>query len=92
MADLTTVEGTLAYLEGTRFVAKDVQLLAGGRSAFVYRVILETPLDTGEKTIVLKHFEGYGALFRDTKAPIERAVRFTALADFIVLLTPPSLT
>ncbi|KAG8795231.1 hypothetical protein FRC12_016872 [Ceratobasidium sp. 428] len=70
--DLTTREGTLTYLQHTQYAASDVQLLAGGRSAFVYRVTLKDPLPTGETSIILKHFEAYGAAFREKKIPVER--------------------
>ncbi|CUA74642.1 hypothetical protein RSOLAG22IIIB_11352 [Rhizoctonia solani] len=73
MHDLKSREGVLAYLEGTRFAAADVQLLSGGLSAFTYRVILKVPLDTGEKTVVIKHFEGYLAGREPTKWGAERA-------------------
>ncbi|KAG8788254.1 hypothetical protein FRC12_014785 [Ceratobasidium sp. 428] len=70
--DLTTDEGTLAYLQSTQYAASDVQLLTGGRSAFVYRVTLKDPLPTGETTLILKHFEAYGAAFRQKKIFVER--------------------
>ncbi|CAE6466214.1 unnamed protein product [Rhizoctonia solani] len=73
MHDLKSREGVLAYLEGTRFAAADVQLLSGGLSAFTYRAILKGPLDTGEKTVVIKHFEGYLASHEVMKWGVERA-------------------
>ncbi|KAH7322135.1 kinase-like domain-containing protein [Rhizoctonia solani] len=57
MHDLRTTEGTLAYLNTTRFPATEVQLLSGGNSAFTFRATLKTPLPSGEKTVVLKHAE-----------------------------------
>ncbi|KAG9095604.1 hypothetical protein FRC07_011069 [Ceratobasidium sp. 392] len=74
MHDLTTVEGILAYLEGTRFAATEVQLLTGGHSGFTYRAILQTPLPTGETSVVLKHSEGYLAAHQPMKVEAERAV------------------
>ncbi|KAJ1301951.1 hypothetical protein OPQ81_000790 [Rhizoctonia solani] len=73
MHDLQSSEGILAYLKDTRFAASNVQPLSGGSSAFTFRVILEVPLETGEKTIVIKHFEGFVASRRDVKANAERA-------------------
>lgn len=74
MYDLTTAHGTQAYLKDTRFAASDVQLLSGGRSAFTYRAVLEIPLSTGEKTVILKHFEGYFADYGSEKIDVQRAV------------------
>ncbi|KDN45832.1 hypothetical protein RSAG8_04665, partial [Rhizoctonia solani AG-8 WAC10335] len=73
MHDLKSCEGVVAYLKGTRFAASDVQLLSGGLSAFTYRAVLEVPLDTGEKTVVVKHFEGYLAGHEEMKWDVERA-------------------
>ncbi|KAG8726620.1 hypothetical protein FRC11_014818 [Ceratobasidium sp. 423] len=73
MHDLKSPEGVLAYLKGTRFAASDVQLLSGGVSAFTYWVVLEVPPDTGESTIVVKHFEGFLAHHQEMKWGIERA-------------------
>ncbi|CAE6376598.1 unnamed protein product [Rhizoctonia solani] len=73
MHDLKSAEGVAAYLKGTHFAASDVQRLSGGVSAFTYRIMLQTPLDTGEKTFVIKHFEGYLACHEDMKWGIERA-------------------
>lgn len=76
MHNLTTVNGTLEYLKNTHFAASDVQLLSGGHSAFTYRAILDTPLATGEKTVILKHFENYLALYNldNVKIEAQRAV------------------
>ncbi|KAH7322140.1 kinase-like domain-containing protein [Rhizoctonia solani] len=73
MHDLKSTKGVVAYLKGTRFTASDVHLLAGGVSAFTYRVVLESPLENGENTIVIKHFEGYLAHHEEMKWGIERA-------------------
>ncbi|KAG8689927.1 hypothetical protein FRC11_014856 [Ceratobasidium sp. 423] len=73
MHNLKSPEGVAAYLKGTRFSASDVQLLSGGQSAFTYRIVLEVPLYTGEKTIVIKHFEGYFAAHEPIKWDVERA-------------------
>ncbi|KAJ1301952.1 hypothetical protein OPQ81_000791 [Rhizoctonia solani] len=73
MHDLKSVEGVISYLKGTRFASSNVQLLSGGVSAFTYRVVLEVPLDTGETTVVIKHFEGYLAQHEEMKWGIERA-------------------
>ncbi|KAG8698088.1 hypothetical protein FRC11_014654 [Ceratobasidium sp. 423] len=75
MHDLKTPDGVLAYLKGTRFPASDVQPLSGGGSAFTYRAVLENPLETGEKTVVIKHFEGFVARIEEVKATAERATR-----------------
>ncbi|KAH7322139.1 kinase-like domain-containing protein [Rhizoctonia solani] len=73
MHDLKSPEGVVAYLKGTRFAASDAQLLSGGQSAFTYRVVLEVPLETGEETIVIKHFEGYLAAHEPMKWDVQRA-------------------
>ncbi|CAE6462392.1 unnamed protein product [Rhizoctonia solani] len=73
MHDLKSPEGVITYLKGTRFAASSVHRLVGGVSAFTYRVLLEAPLDTGEHTIVIKHFEGYLANHEEMKWGIERA-------------------
>jgi len=81
MFNLTTAEGVLAYLEGTQFAATDVQLLPGGHSAFTYRAKLQTPLLTGETSVIIKHAEGYCAFHQATKFEAERAVyEYEALA------------
>ncbi|KAF8601474.1 hypothetical protein BDV93DRAFT_558320 [Ceratobasidium sp. AG-I] len=74
MTNLTTTEGTLAYLEATRFAATKVCLLTGGHSAFTYRAILKTPLPTGETTVIIKHYEGYIAVHETAKIEAERSV------------------
>ncbi|KAJ1301950.1 hypothetical protein OPQ81_000789 [Rhizoctonia solani] len=68
MHDLKTPEGVLAYLKGTRFSASNVQTLLGGYSAFIYRVALDVPLESGEKTMVIKHFERLCARMEGTGA------------------------
>ncbi|CAE6436093.1 unnamed protein product [Rhizoctonia solani] len=73
MHNLKSPEGVAAYLKGTRYAASDVQLLSGGQSAFTYRIVLEVPLDTRERTIVIKHFEGYLAAYEPMKWDVERA-------------------
>ena len=83
MFNLTTIEGTLTYLEVTRFAATDVQLLTGGHSAFTYRAILNTPLPTGETTVIVKHYEGYIALHEAAKIEAERSVCFVTNVIFI---------
>ncbi|KAG9082065.1 hypothetical protein FRC07_014319 [Ceratobasidium sp. 392] len=75
MPDLTSVEGVFVYLDGTRFAATDVQLLTGGHSGFTYCAKLQTPLPTGETSIVLKHSEGYLAAYQPMEIEAERAVR-----------------
>ena len=77
MSDLTTVEGTLAYLSGTQYEANNVQLLTGGHSAFTYRAIMQSSLSTGETSVIVKHYEGYSALYKDFRNEVERAVRHT---------------
>ncbi|CAE6470871.1 unnamed protein product [Rhizoctonia solani] len=71
MHDLKSPEGVSAYLKGTRFAASDVQPLSGGVSAFAYRAVLEIPLDTGERSIVIKHFEEFLAHRQEMKWGIE---------------------
>ncbi|KAF8697690.1 Phosphotransferase enzyme family, partial [Rhizoctonia solani] len=73
MYNLKSSEGIFEYLNGTRFSASDVQSLSGGSSAFTYRVILENPLKTGEKTVVLKHFESVAARIEGMEADLDRA-------------------
>ncbi|KAF8601472.1 hypothetical protein BDV93DRAFT_585234 [Ceratobasidium sp. AG-I] len=74
MPNLTTAEGTWAYLEATRFAATDVHLLTGGHSAFTYRAVLKTPLPTGETTVIIKHYEGYIAVYEAAKIEAQRSV------------------
>jgi len=59
MADLTVPAGLMQYLANTQFAAADVQKLAGGYEGFMYRVVLKTPLPTGETSVVVKHGRGY---------------------------------
>ncbi|KAG8689672.1 hypothetical protein FRC08_010832 [Ceratobasidium sp. 394] len=75
MFDLTTAEGVLAYLKGTQFAATDVQLLTGGHCAFTYRAKLQTPLPTGETSVIIKHSEGYIAFYQPMKIEAERAAQ-----------------
>jgi hypothetical protein len=49
--------------------------LSGGTANFVYRGTLETPLEDGTKTIVIKHTEGYVASSPDFKLASNRSVR-----------------
>ncbi|KAF8603908.1 hypothetical protein BDV93DRAFT_606586 [Ceratobasidium sp. AG-I] len=74
MSDLTTVEGTLAYLSSTKYEAIDVQLLPGGHSAFTYRATLKSLLPTGETSVIVKHCEGYPALHKDFPYEAERGL------------------
>ncbi|CAE7177486.1 unnamed protein product [Rhizoctonia solani] len=73
MHDFKSCEGVAVYLKGTRFAASNVELLSGGLSAFTYRITLEVPLESGEKTAVMKHFEGYLAGHEEMKWGVERA-------------------
>ncbi|KAJ1301946.1 hypothetical protein OPQ81_000785 [Rhizoctonia solani] len=73
MYDLKSPEGVIEYLKGTRFAASHVQRLSGGYSAFTYRVTLQAPLKTGEKTIVIKHYEGFCARMEKMRAEAKRA-------------------
>ncbi|GAB1522441.1 hypothetical protein RhiTH_005558 [Rhizoctonia solani] len=73
MYNFKSPEGVLVYLKSTRFVAANVQLLSGGSSAFIYRVVLKSPLETGDKSIVIKHFEGYPSAYEPMKWGVERA-------------------
>ncbi|KAG9092092.1 hypothetical protein FS749_016011, partial [Ceratobasidium sp. UAMH 11750] len=75
MSNLTTATGVLAYLKGTQFAATDVQLLTGGHSAFTYRAKLQTPLPTGETSIIIKHAEGYLVAYQALKIEAERAAQ-----------------
>lgn len=77
MSDLTTAEGTLAYLVGTQYEATDVQFLAGGHSAFTYRATLKSSLPTGEISVILKHYEDYVVLDKSFLFEVERVVRVT---------------
>ncbi|KAG8710769.1 hypothetical protein FRC09_020942 [Ceratobasidium sp. 395] len=74
MPSLTTTDGVFSYLEGTQFAATNVQLVIGGHSAFTYRATLRTPLPTGESSMILKHAEGYIAIYEAMKIEAERAV------------------
>jgi hypothetical protein len=76
MHSLTNAQGVLSYLEDTQFAATSVRLLAGGHSAFTYRVILRYPLPTGDTSVILKHCEGYIAAHDTMKIEAERAVSF----------------
>ncbi|CAE6376575.1 unnamed protein product [Rhizoctonia solani] len=73
MYNLRTSEGIQAYLKGTCFAASEVQPLTGGSSAFIYRIVLENPLETGEETVVLKHFEDVFAQIEGIEANLDRA-------------------
>lgn len=75
MPNLTTAEGTLAYLETTQFAATNVQLITGGHSAFTYRATLKAPLPTGDTSVILKHYEGYIAVRESVKIEAGRSVR-----------------
>lgn len=86
MHNLTTAEGTLAYLEATQFAATDVQLLTGGHSAFTYRAVLKTPLPSGETTVVIKHYEGYIATYNVVKIEAERSVCLIFTLRAVVLI------
>ncbi|ETW86732.1 hypothetical protein HETIRDRAFT_307373 [Heterobasidion irregulare TC 32-1] len=55
--DLSTTEGVLAYLAGTRFAGARAEGLAGGTANWTYRVYLEG----GAGTVVVKHARGYVA-------------------------------
>ena len=81
MSDLTTIEGTLAYLSDTKYEATDVQLLGGGHSAFTYRATLKSSLPTGETSVIVKHYEGYVALYKSFPIEVERAVCVMALTN-----------
>lgn len=58
MHDLTTAEGTLAYLASTTFASSSAVKLSGGNTNFLYRCHLETPFQ-GRKTVTVKHSKPY---------------------------------
>lgn len=85
MHDLTTVGGILTYLKGTRFAATKVYPLSGGNSAFIYRILLENPLPSGE-SIIIKHFEDYISGYISTKLNVKRAVCAATVTDTTLLI------
>jgi hypothetical protein len=52
---LMTIAGVEAYLASTQYAAMSIETVPGGHTAFVYRVVLKEPLETGEKTVIIKH-------------------------------------
>ncbi|KAF8696534.1 catalytic domain of ctd-like phosphatase, partial [Rhizoctonia solani] len=58
---LTTIAGIETYLASTRYAAASIETVSGGHTAFLYRVVLKEPLETGEKTVIIKHSLGYVA-------------------------------
>ncbi|KAF9580825.1 hypothetical protein BGW38_002374 [Lunasporangiospora selenospora] len=53
--DLTTPEGTIAYLESTPFAATSAKTVSGGSSGHIYRVQLKTPTSDGATSAIIKH-------------------------------------
>ncbi|CEL63288.1 hypothetical protein RSOLAG1IB_05331 [Rhizoctonia solani AG-1 IB] len=58
---LTTAAGIEKYLASTRYATTLVEAVSGGYTAFVYRVVLKEPLETGEQTVIVKHSLGYAS-------------------------------
>ncbi|KAF8596495.1 hypothetical protein BDV93DRAFT_571882 [Ceratobasidium sp. AG-I] len=70
--NLTTPAGLELYLHETEYAAADVQTLSGGITGFVYRVVLETPLPSGETSVVVKHGSNNMAFDKDVTIGAER--------------------
>lgn len=81
--DLTTESGVLAYLQqGPYPTSIKASRLAGGSSAFVYRVETKTALENGAVSFILKHVQGYAA----------RAPALKLGQNRLVKLQPPAVT
>jgi hypothetical protein len=57
--------------------------LSGGTANFVYRGILETPLEDGSKTVVIKHTESYVASNPNFKLTTTRCVSPLLCQEFL---------
>lgn len=55
MVNLTTPAGLESYLHDTVYSAAEIDVLSGGALGFVYRVVLKTPLPSGETSVIVKH-------------------------------------
>ncbi|CUA69950.1 TBC1 domain family member 2A [Mus musculus] [Rhizoctonia solani] len=58
---LTTAAGLETYLASTRYASTSIETVSGGHTGFLYRVVLKEPLETGEKTVIVKHTLEYAA-------------------------------
>ncbi|OJJ89428.1 uncharacterized protein ASPGLDRAFT_31124 [Aspergillus glaucus CBS 516.65] len=61
-------------LTSTPYACTSLTRLSGGTVNFVYRGILQRPLDDGTKTVIIKHAEEFLASSRDFKLTAERCV------------------
>ncbi|KAH7322138.1 hypothetical protein B0J17DRAFT_633504 [Rhizoctonia solani] len=73
MGESPAPQGVFVHLKNTCFAVSGIELLSGGQSTFTYRVVLKILLNTGEKTIVIKHYEGFIARMKNMKLGVERA-------------------
>ncbi len=71
--DLTKAVGVVQYLQRTPFAATTADLLVGGGANFTYRLHLVSAYQ-GQKTLVLKHAEGYAALAKHIEIDAARLV------------------
>jgi hypothetical protein len=61
-------------LRDTTYACTSLVKLSGGTANFVYRGMLETPLEDGSETIVIKHTEPYVASNPNVKITATRCV------------------
>ena len=61
-------------LISTPYDCTSLTRLSGGTANFVYRGILQRPLDDGTKTVIIKHAEEFLASAKDFKLTADRCV------------------
>lgn len=68
-------EEILDELRGTKYACSSLTALSGGNANFIFRGVLQKPLEDGTTEVAIKHGQGYVASNPDFKITTDRCVR-----------------
>ncbi|BCR83890.1 uncharacterized protein ACHE_11292A [Aspergillus chevalieri] len=78
-------------LTSTPYACSSLTRLSGGTANFIYRGILQRPLEDGTKTVIIKHAEEFLASSKDFKLTAERCVIEEMILNALTTLPPSTI-